>query len=100
MLRVLTNEKPENYLASPHHTAPDGTSLEFGPCAPGQAHLLAGKPRLLALEVIHLGGVIQTLGDTAAALQRQQSHLEAILHYPGLTSNAGASREVNGLQTS
>jgi len=87
----------EHALASPHHTPSDGAPLECGPGAPGEADLLAGEPGLLTLEVIHLGGVIQTLSDAATALQRQQSHLEAILHYPGLTSDAGTSHEVNGL---
>ena len=52
------------------------------------------------LEVIHLGRVIKGVTDTSTALQRQQGDLETILHYPSLTSNAGASHKVNGLQTS
>ena len=91
----------EYYLSSPHDAASEGATLKHGPGTVSEAILDTVKDGEITGEVIPHVRVIQTLSDTAAAILRQQSHPETVLNNTSiLTSDAGSSVEINGLQTS
>ena len=89
----------EYYLSSPHDTASEGATLKHSPGAVSEAILDTVKDSEITGAVVSKVRVIQTLSDTAAAISRQQSHLETVLNNTSiLTSDAESSVKINGLK--